>query len=631
MAPPWGHGLFIAQCFLWALCVCVVADLSEQISEDVVAFESVRIVEPANDSTTTKTKPGPPRAVIPKQDSSEASQTVVATRRRLRGVPKKMNATLAATVNSVTDLKSSASGYHGSYGGGHGGGGHGGGHGGGGHGGGHGGGGDGGGHGGGGDGGGHGGGGDGGGHGGGGDGGGHGGGGDGGGHGGGGDGGGHGGGGDGGGHGGGGDGGGHGGGGDGGGHGGGGDGGGHGGGGDGGGHGGGGDGGGHGGGGDGGGHGGGGDGGGHGGGGHGGGGHGGGHGGGGHGGHGGGGHGGGGHGGHGGGVETVVVITKKVVAINITLITTPVMVAKAIKGTKVIMTMRKERRDIMTRRATVDTTVIMGVKSQNIMKVAATMASTITVKRERKEPSTVKRVTIRKVIARRADTTCTRRTNMRRSMSFTTSTMREASTASMESSTITTRVKREAIRRAVIITADIMKNITERRDITIRGITMTTTRATRAKKVTRNTMGIKMNMAKRVAKKKERSGDTAVARETAEEEVTVDMAVDTEDTGVVVMAEVDTVDMEAVGTAVVDTVDMEAVDTVDMAAVDTEEVDTVDMAVVDMVAGNTAEAMVVIVMDGERLILHGQYYLKYIGILTPVGMLFLCLRMPPAM
>jgi hypothetical protein len=307
---------------------------------------------------------------------------------------------------------------------------------------------------------------------------------------------------------------------------------------------------------------------------------------------------------------TAMDIMRKGVDRNTTLNTTQVMAVKVIRVTKVITNMIKERKDSMTRRATVDTTMITGVRSQNIMKVAVILANIITVRREKREQITVKTVAIRKDTALRVSTTFTRRTNTKRIMSSMTSTMREANTASTENTTDIMSIRREVTKKEDITTQNIMRSIMERRAITIRVTIMMITRATRKNMATKSTTDMKMIMVKRVAMKKERNGHTVVAQEVA-----VDMEVDMEAVGTGADMGVGTeADME-VGTEVVDT-EMEFTGAVDIEVDHTE----VDMAVY------TAETMVVVVvvfMVGEIKYLNGLYFRINIDILQLLECYFL--------
>jgi hypothetical protein len=74
-----------------------------------------------------------------------------------------------------------------------------------------------------------------------------------------------------------------------------------------------------------------------------------------------------------------------------------------------------------------------------------------------------------------------------------------------------------------------------------------------------------------------------------------------------------------------------------MVAVNTEvdiAVETVEQPMEAAMAVNTVEAMVIMVMlstFGDRRCLHGQYCRRNTDILTPAGMLFLCLKMRPTL
>jgi hypothetical protein len=277
-------------------------------------------------------------------------------------------------------------------------------------------------------------------------------------------------------------------------------------------------------------------------------------------------------------------IMRKEVDRNTIRNTTQVMAVKAIRVTKVITNMRKERQGTMIRMATVDTTMITGVRSRNIMKVAVILANTITVRRERREQNTVKKVATRKDTALRVNTTFTRRMNTKRIMSSMTNTMREETTASTENTTDIMSIRREVTRKGDITTQNIMRSIMERRAITMRVTIMRMTRATRKNMATNSTTDMKMIMVKRVIMKKKRNGHIVVAQEVA-----VGMEVG----------------MEAVGTEA------------DM-AVDTTEVDVTEAVGLEV---NTAET--VMFMVGEIKYSNGLYLLINIGTLQLLECYFL--------
>ncbi|PSN52856.1 hypothetical protein C0J52_17922 [Blattella germanica] len=139
MGPPWKLKTYPVVCYVFVVlsfsCVGTGQTSDPTVASavpqgDAVAFESVKIVKPATYTVTTK-NPGTKEAVAT-QNVSYVQQAAEAPR-KLRGLRKKEQEPLAAIVNIGSDLKSSASGHHGGYGGGGGGhGGYGGGHGGGG-------------------------------------------------------------------------------------------------------------------------------------------------------------------------------------------------------------------------------------------------------------------------------------------------------------------------------------------------------------------------------------------------------------------------------------------------------------------------------------------------------------------
>jgi hypothetical protein len=208
-------------------------------------------------------------------------------------------------------------------------------------------------------------------------------------------------------------------------------------------------------------------------------------------------------------------IMRKEVGRNTNLNSTQVMAIKLIRDTKAITNMRREKKDTMTRRDKVGTTMITGVRSQNIMRVAVILANIITVRRERREQNMVKKVDTKRDTALRVSTTSTRRTSTRRIMSSMTSITREENTASTEISMGIMSIRTEVTKREDITTQNIMRNIMERRDITTRVTIMTMKKATRKNMATRSTMNMKMTMLRRVTMKKERNGDIVVAREVA--------------------------------------------------------------------------------------------------------------------
>jgi hypothetical protein len=221
----------------------------------------------------------------------------------------------------------------------------------------------------------------------------------------------------------------------------------------------------------------------------------------------------------------------------------------------------------MTRRAKVDTTMNTGVRSQIITTVAVILANIITVRGERREQNTVKKVATRKDTALRVSTPCTRRTSTQIITNSMMSTMREETTVSSENTTDIMTMRREVTKRKDISTQHIMRIIMERRALTTRVTMMMITRSTRKNKVRKCTTDMKMITVERVAMKKGRTGHIVVAREVA-------------------------VGMEAVGTeedvagTEVENTEMEITEAVDMEMEDTE----VDMAV------DIAETIVVVVV-----------------------------------
>ena len=254
----------------------------------------------------------------------------------------------------------------------------------------------------------------------------------------------------------------------------------------------------------------------------------------------------------------------------------------------------------MTRRAKVDTTMNMGVRSQNIMTVAVILANIITAKGERREQNTVKKVATRKDTALRVNTTFTRRTSTQRIMSSMMRTMREETTVSSENSTDIMNTRREVTKRKDISTQDMMRSIMERRALITRVTIMMITRSTRKNKVTKSTTDMKTIMIERVAMKKERNGHIVVAREVA---VAMEVGV------------------EAAGTEVENT-KMEITEAVDMEMEETE----IDMAM------DIAEIIVVVfvvVTVRKIMSLDGLHFHLNVDIFTIVGILFPRLRMRP--
>lgn len=259
----------------------------------------------------------------------------------------------------------------------------------------------------------------------------------------------------------------------------------------------------------------------------------------------------------------------------------------------------------MTRRAKVDTTMNTGVRSQIIMTVAVMLVNIITVKGDRREQNTMKKVATRKDTALRVSTTFTRRTSMQRIMSSMMSTMREETTVSSENSTDIMSIRREVTKKKDISTQDMMRSIMERRAITTRVTMMMIIRSTRKKKGMKSTMDRKMIIVERVAMMKERIGHIVVAREVA-----VDMEVGVE----AVVTEEDMAGTE------VENTEMEITESVDMEMEDTE----VDMAV-DI--AETIVVAVVVITVREITSLDGLHF--HINVDIVVGMLFLRLKMRP--
>jgi len=212
--------------------------------------------------------------------------------------------------------------------------------------------------------------------------------------------------------------------------------------------------------------------------------------------------------------------TRREVATSTTLTTTPVMVTRVIRDTRVTITTKRATMVNTVRNTTVASTATMVVRQRNTTTRPDIMASTIRERRGIREPSTVRRVDIRRATRHMDIITSHTKMNFIRNTNSTMTIIREDITASTATSMLITRKRRAATRRVAITSPATMTTITERR-VTMTRVTMKMNiRVIRATMVMRSTMGTMRTTARRVVILMANTGDTAVVTEVVAEVVT---------------------------------------------------------------------------------------------------------------
>lgn len=203
-------------------------------------------------------------------------------------------------------------------------------------------------------------------------------------------------------------------------------------------------------------------------------------------------------------------IGRKVVAKNLMVIITAVMVKKAIKATKDTITMKKERRDITIKKGTKATTKNTVDIKRSIIMTTDIPANTTKERKEKKATNTAKKEVTKRDTAQKAVTMSTNWMSSRKKSTFTMKTMTKDITPNTADSTTKMVTRREATRKEAITKEDTTKITMERKDTTKRDLITMKIKDTNMAEVTMNIMVMVKNMARKVVMTSTRSGVSAV-------------------------------------------------------------------------------------------------------------------------